>query len=581
VRRRTRALLAQGRNTGFAVAANRGLLAARTEFVALVNTDVVLAPDWIEVMAGRLAEEPRFASVACKMCGWATSGRWTTAATCCAATASASSAAMGGVTNGRWDAPGEVFGACGGRPRCTGARRCAKQARSTSGSSAIWRTSTLALRLQLAGWRCAYEPRAVARHAGGGSSDALSKPVAYWTARNAVLLIGKHWPARWLPYVAYRQLSWLDEAARRGTLAAHLRGLLAGLRLLPASLGERSAWRTKPCASRRRCRGGRGAAPGRVRPSAVRLLMRRMAWLGAATLLLCGCTMLWQVEPHDEGLMLAWAGRIARRPGALPRLLEQLRAGPAAAARGAGEGVSGHRCWRGACCGWRWMSWSSCWRTCSCAGGRGRAGAIAGSLATAGAMAFPAGPGPNSTALALGLGAIALAPRRALAAGALAGLACFFRPEIGIACALGAMLEADSRRVHIASAAAAVAAVTLGPFVIALGGYMLPQTVGFVDEQRLQRLPFPLVPHVGLDPNKLLEFWMPLILVLGCAAWLAVGRRRWSAWRRLPSSGSAICSRAPTSSTSCRSRWRWRSCSRVPRPLARGRRARCSACCWR
>jgi hypothetical protein len=255
--------------------------------------------------------------------------------------------------------------------------------------------------------------------------------------------------------------------------------------------------------------------------------MRRMAWLGAATLLLCGCTMLWQVEPHDEGLMLAWAGRIAGgqapyrdfwcnyAPGQ-PLLLAGLVKlfGPSLLA----------------------------WRVLRLAVDvvvvvlayvlvRRRAGegwAIAGSLATAGAMAFPAGPGPNATALALGLGAIALAPRRALGAGALAGLACFFRPEIGIACALGAVLEADSRRVHIAAAAAAVAAVTLGPFVIALGGYMLPQTVGFVDEQRLQRLPFPLVPHVGLDPNKLLEFWMPLILVAGCAAWLALGRRRWA-----------------------------------------------------
>ncbi|TML01158.1 MAG: glycosyltransferase, partial [Actinobacteria bacterium] len=60
-------VLAQGRNTGFAVAANRGLLAARTEFVALLNTDIELAPDWIEVMAARLAAEPRCASVACKM----------------------------------------------------------------------------------------------------------------------------------------------------------------------------------------------------------------------------------------------------------------------------------------------------------------------------------------------------------------------------------------------------------------------------------------------------------------------------------------------------------------------------------
>jgi hypothetical protein len=255
--------------------------------------------------------------------------------------------------------------------------------------------------------------------------------------------------------------------------------------------------------------------------------MGRYAWLGAATALLCGCTLLWQVEPHDEGLMLAWAGRIAGgqapyrdfwcnyAPGQ-PLLLAGLVKlfGPSLLA----------------------------WRVLRLGVGvvvallayalvRRRAGegwALAGWLAAAGAMAFPAGPGPNATALALGLGAIALAPRRALGAGALAGAACFFRPEIGVACALGAVMEAPSRRALVAAGAAAVAAVTLGPFVIALGGDMLPQTVGFVDEQRLQRLPFPLVPHVGADPNKLLEFWMPLILVAGCAVWLALGRRRWA-----------------------------------------------------
>src|SRR3954471_11625862 len=55
-------VLGPGHHTGFAVAANRGLLAARTEFVALVNTDVELAPDWVEVMATRLAGEPQCAA---------------------------------------------------------------------------------------------------------------------------------------------------------------------------------------------------------------------------------------------------------------------------------------------------------------------------------------------------------------------------------------------------------------------------------------------------------------------------------------------------------------------------------------
>src|SRR3954471_19468060 len=59
--------LAQGHNTGVPVRANRGLLGARTEFVALVNTDIELSADWVEVMAARLAAEPRCASVACKM----------------------------------------------------------------------------------------------------------------------------------------------------------------------------------------------------------------------------------------------------------------------------------------------------------------------------------------------------------------------------------------------------------------------------------------------------------------------------------------------------------------------------------
>jgi hypothetical protein len=153
--------------------------------------------------------------------------------------------------------------------------------------------------------------------------------------------------------------------------------------------------------------------------------------------------------------------------------------------------------------------------------------AVAGWLAAAGAMAFPAGPGPNATALALGLGAIALAPSRSRSAGALAGLACFFRPEIGVACALGAAMDSSERR-RVLGAAAVVAVATLGPFIVTLGGDMLPQTIGFVDEQRLQRLPFPFVPHVGFDPNKLLELWMPLILVAGCAAWAALGRRAWA-----------------------------------------------------
>jgi GT2 family glycosyltransferase len=238
-------VLAQGRNTGFAMAANRGLLAAASEFVALLNTDVVLAPDWIEIMATRLAAEQGCASVACKMVRLGSETVLDDCGDVLRRDGVCEQRGHGRRDDGRWDAPGEVFGACAGAALY---RRSA--VREAGGFDerffSYLEDVDLALRLQLGGWRCAYEPRAVARHAGGGSSDQLSTPVAYWTARNTVLLLSKYWPARWLPFVAYRQLSWLDHAGRHGRLGTHVRGLLAGLRVGISGLRERRAWRTKP-----------------------------------------------------------------------------------------------------------------------------------------------------------------------------------------------------------------------------------------------------------------------------------------------------------------------------------------------
>ncbi|HEX2084682.1 MAG TPA: hypothetical protein VHF89_03290 [Solirubrobacteraceae bacterium] len=139
--------------------------------------------------------------------------------------------------------------------------------------------------------------------------------------------------------------------------------------------------------------------------------------------------------------------------------------------------------------------------------GAGERAALLAWLAVACAMAWPAGPGPNPTALALAFGALLLAPGRA--AGALAGVASVFRPEIGVAAAI-----ATGRR-GLAAAAAAGALLWL-PFLVVAPGDLLDQTVGFLGIQGLQRLPFPLeAPEI--DPNKLLEFYAPLVLVLGTA----------------------------------------------------------------
>ncbi len=98
----------------------------------------------------------------------------------------------------------------------------------------------LALRLRLAGWGCRYEP-VVARHASEGSSRRLSRGLAYWVARNDLLLVAKAFPLRWAPLVLYRQAGYAWHAAREGRLRAHLSGLAAALPLLPAMLARATA----------------------------------------------------------------------------------------------------------------------------------------------------------------------------------------------------------------------------------------------------------------------------------------------------------------------------------------------------
>ena len=151
-----------------------------------------------------------------------------------------------GRDDGRWDQPGEVFGACAGAALYR-RRRCSTSVASTSATSPTWRTSTCALRLRLAGWSCRYEP-VVALHAGEGSSHRLPGGHLYFVARNTLMLVAKAFPPRWLPLVAYRQL------AGRGTRYADsgCRGTCEGRRL-GSSRVPRALRARRLAASRWRC----------------------------------------------------------------------------------------------------------------------------------------------------------------------------------------------------------------------------------------------------------------------------------------------------------------------------------------
>lgn len=252
---------------------------------------------------------------------------------------------------------------------------------------------------------------------------------------------------------------------------------------------------------------------------------------------LAASTLRWGISPHDEGIMLAWGRRVAGGQWPYRDFWSNYPPGQtlvtALLIKLFGQSLLVWRIVRvlvGAA-----ASLLAFWLVRRDAGTRV---ALAAWAAVAGAMAWPLTPGPNALALALALGAPLAARRHPVAGGALAGLAFATRYEVGVAAALAAMLATGERRAagRAALAATAVAAACLLPFAVVAGGQMLDQTIGFLGVAGLQRLPFPLSPSgVGLDPNKLLELWIPAILVAGSALWLA-----WALLRRPRAPGWAM-----------------------------------------
>jgi len=230
-------------NTGFAHAANQGLEAARGRFVALVNTDVVLAPEWLAAMSEALSTHPEAAAVACKILALGDPGQVYDAGDVLRRDGACEQRGRFGADHGQWNQPGEVFGACAAAALY---RRTAVM--SVDGFDerffAYLEDVDLALRLALAGWRCRYEPT-IAYHAGEGSSPQLLGGHRYLVERNTLMLVAKAFPIRWLPFVAYRQAAWAWHALRERRLAIHTRGLIAGLQLVPAALRERARLRAR------------------------------------------------------------------------------------------------------------------------------------------------------------------------------------------------------------------------------------------------------------------------------------------------------------------------------------------------
>jgi GT2 family glycosyltransferase len=213
-------------NRGFAAAVNAGIEHSTGEWILILNNDVRLEPDWIERLLTS-AKQENAAFAAGKLLQQHDHE----------------------ILDGSWDLVSRAAYAwrCGWGRRDEGIWSMGRKIRLAPMTAVLFHRRVFdalglletrfesyyedvdfGLRCALAGFEGIYEPEAVALHSGKATLGKNGARVMYLSARNQVLLLAKHYPARTLLRFAWPifvgQLLSLATTAKHGHLLAGLRG---------------------------------------------------------------------------------------------------------------------------------------------------------------------------------------------------------------------------------------------------------------------------------------------------------------------------------------------------------------------
>ncbi len=236
-----------GRNAGFAAAVNRGIRECRGEWIAVLNSDVELAPDYFATLLATAETEN----------AWFATGKLMTAEQPEILDGAFDAVCRGGasyrVGNARPDGP--LFTS---RRRIwsapwTAAIFRAELFRRTGlleeSFESYMEDADFGLRCAFHGLAGVYEPAAVARHRGSAALGRWHPETVRRIARNQVWLIARHYPSEtllanwWTMFVAHAL--WGGLALRRGAGAAWLCGKWEGLRGARRARESSIAWKPK------------------------------------------------------------------------------------------------------------------------------------------------------------------------------------------------------------------------------------------------------------------------------------------------------------------------------------------------
>jgi len=233
-----------GENRGFSAAVNAGIAAGRGTYVALLNTDIELSPDWLELLVGEFERNPGLGFATGKI--------------------------MRHDDRGVIEQVGHDFFTCGRfEPRGLDVRDEGQydERRATpivTAAAAVYRRQALeeaggfdedyflycedgdaCLRMLLLGYSGLYAPEPSAFHVRGGTVGAATELPRFFLVRNALITLLKDMPAsvllRSLPKVGLYHWGQLSAARREGYARRVMQAYASFLRMVPATLRKRRA----------------------------------------------------------------------------------------------------------------------------------------------------------------------------------------------------------------------------------------------------------------------------------------------------------------------------------------------------
>jgi GT2 family glycosyltransferase len=230
-------------NVGIAAALNVAVRNASGEFVALLNNDIELDPDWLGELVGALWRHPEASSAACKLLNYWRREELDGAGDLFTRAGVAGRRGHGEPDRGQYDQEQEVFAPTAGAALYRASALAAVGPFDES-FVAYYEDVDWGLRAQLLGHRCRYVPGAVAYHMGSATTGGELDPrYLRLQRRNLLALLLKDIPLDFLlrhaSDIVGAQLDLLVRSQRAGGLSVHLHALVDLIRGAPRWLRAR------------------------------------------------------------------------------------------------------------------------------------------------------------------------------------------------------------------------------------------------------------------------------------------------------------------------------------------------------